>query len=223
MVAKKEGILAEDTDHRWKDILIHAAYYHDIGRIGDVGPHAKRGARLVKKMNLSFEDGTPYSDYDMSILQSLIYAHDGKDKNIGKVINKFGVKQEDKAMVEHLIYTLKDADALDRNRLDINYGIGVKTDLNPKYLRLDMSKRLVDATYTLEALVKNVQDFSSILDYKTDRNENKVEEKTKKEQFIDGIKQEIAKAPQIYEKSKKTLGLMMEQVKYLGLETSIFH
>ena len=61
---------------------------------------------------------------------------------------------------------LKDADALDRVRLDFNKGI-MATDLNPKYLRTDTAKRLLNASYQLEGLTNKVS-FDRILAYKTE-------------------------------------------------------
>ena len=79
---------------------------------------------------------------------------------------------EDPDIDEFLEYTkklmriLKDADALDRVRLDYNTGILI-TDLNPKYLRTNTAKRLLNASYQLEGLTNKVS-FDKILAYKTE-------------------------------------------------------
>lgn len=59
MIARNEGILEGDTDHRTKDILLMAAYEHDIGRkVGkmtfNIGPHAKRSARKLRKIDVKY-------------------------------------------------------------------------------------------------------------------------------------------------------------------------
>ena len=61
LIGKHEGLFENDTNHKIKDILLTAAYLHDIGRIGNSGPHAKRSARLVEKLDLKFTDEKDYS------------------------------------------------------------------------------------------------------------------------------------------------------------------
>ena len=171
IIAKNEGVLEGDTDNRTKDILLTAAYKHDIGRkVGkiafNVGPHAKRSARKLNKMNVKYLNGQTYKEEDKNILKAVVEAHEGKDEIMDKLCEKYHIGEEDKEYTKKLMAILKDADALDRVRLDFNKGI-MATDLNPKYLRTDTAKRLLNASYQLEGLTNKVS-FDRILAYKTE-------------------------------------------------------
>lgn len=171
MIARNEGILEGDTDHRTKDILLMAAYEHDIGRkVGkmtfNIGPHAKRSARKLRKMDVKYLNGQPYTEEDKNILRAVVEAHEGKDEAMDKICEKYHISEENLKYTKKLMRILKDADALDRVRLDYNTGI-VITDLNPKYLRTNTAKRLLNASYQLEGLTNKVS-FDKILAYKTE-------------------------------------------------------
>ncbi len=65
IIAEKEGIIETDKDDRTKDILLTAAYYHDIGRkkgfiVDNYGPHSKSSARKIKRMDLFYLNGESY-------------------------------------------------------------------------------------------------------------------------------------------------------------------
>lgn len=171
MIARNEGILEGDTDHRTKDILLMAAYEHDIGRkVGkmtfNIGPHAKRSARKLRKMDVKYLNGQPYTEEDKNILRAVVEAHEGKDEAMDKICEKYHISEENLEYTKKLMRILKDADALDRVRLDYNTGILI-TDLNPKYLRTNTAKRLLNASYQLEGLTNKVS-FDKILAYKTE-------------------------------------------------------
>ena len=171
MIARNEGILEGDTDHRTKDILLMAAYEHDIGRkVGkmtfNIGPHAKRSARKLRKMDVKYLNGQPYTEEDKNILRAVVEAHEGKDEAMDQICKKYHISEENLKYAKKLMTILKDADALDRVRLDYNTGI-VITDLNPKYLRTNTAKRLLNASYQLEGLTNKVS-FDKILAYKTE-------------------------------------------------------
>lgn len=189
IIAKNEGILEGDTDNRTKDILLTVAYEHDIGRkVGkvtfNVGPHAKRSARKLNKMNVKYLNGQTYTEEDKNILKAVVEAHEGKDEIMDKLCGKYHVGEEDKEYTKKLMTILKDADALDRVRLDLNKGI-IVTDLNPKYLRTDTAKRLLNASYHLEGLTNKVS-FDKILAYKTaeQTEENRAKAYRKELEFI---------------------------------------
>ncbi len=171
MIARNEGILEDDTDHRTKDILLMAAYEHDIGRkVGkmtfNIGPHAKRSARKLRKIDVKYLNGQPYTEQDKNILRAVVEAHEGKDEAMDQICKKYHISEENLKYAKKLMTILKDADALDRVRLDYNTGI-VITDLNPKYLRTNTAKRLLNASYQLEGLTNKVS-FDKILAYKTE-------------------------------------------------------
>ena len=165
IIAQKEGILKEDTNDRIKDILITAAAYHDIGRVFDNGPHARRSARKIDKMDLRFSDGTMYSKEDKKLLMAIVESHEGKPEKIHKMVNKYGItNKEDKKIAYDLSTVLRDTDALDRVRLDLATPINTKTNLNPQYLKTDTAKQLLEEAYELENLSKK-KSMQSILNY----------------------------------------------------------
>lgn len=156
IIAQREGILDNDTNDRIKDILINSAAYHDIGRILDNGPHAGRSARKIGKMNLKFEDGTPYSKDDKRLLMAIVESHEGKPEKINKLIDKYGITNpEDIRIAIELSTVLRDADALDRVRLDTVTPLNTKTNLNPGFLKTNTAKQLVEEAYELENLTQN--------------------------------------------------------------------
>ena len=187
IIAKKEGILEEDKNNRIKDILITAAAYHDIGRVLDSGPHAGRSARKINKMDLKFSDGTEYSREDKKLLMAIVESHEGKTEKINKMIKKYKITNlEDVKIATELSTVLRDADALDRVRLDLVTPVSTKVNLNPKYLKTDTAKRLVVEAYELENLSKK-KSIQSILNY--------------------GKKNEVEKFSEQYQVSEKELSL----------------
>lgn len=163
-IIKWENIEPSDKD---ADILMTASYYHDIGRILDSGPHAKRSVKKLKKMQLFHKDGTEYSPEDRKLLYFLVDGHEGKDKNNDKLLNKYSVEDNEKLKYITYLNVIKDADALDRARLSTKS----RMELNPKYLRLNTSKELIDFSFDLEALSRNVKDNSYIF-YAPNEDEN---------------------------------------------------
>lgn len=112
------------------DILMASSYYHDAGRIFDIGPHAKKSVKKLEKMQLFHKDGTEYSLEDRRLLYFLVEGHEGKDKNNGKLLSKYGVDDNERAKYLTYLNVIKDADALDRARLSTKS----KMELNPEYL-----------------------------------------------------------------------------------------
>lgn len=217
IIAKNEGLLTNDKDNKMKDILLNAAYYHDIGRIGNIGPHSRRSAKLVDKIDLRFENGKMYSIEDRKLLKFLIHGHEGNDKDFDKLAKKYEIPEDKKQEAIDMLRVIKDADALDRVRIDSNLPFYMKTDLNPKYLRTDTAKRMLNASYELENLTKKV-DFEHIIAYKTEgqKEEKKDEMQIAKKKFENSIKVELSKLPQIHQKAKQTLNLCKEKMSYIG-------
>lgn len=194
IIGEQEGFLKEEST-RERELLTTAAYYHDIGRIADIGPHARRSARLIKNVELSYLDGKKFSEQDKKIVQLLAEGHEGKDSNIDKLIKKYNIEEIDIEMVKNLLNVLKDADALDRSRLTLNTPIKTITDLDPKYLRLNSSKRLMEASYGLEYLTKYVgtRDLISF-----NKDNKKVHYYDNKKDFVESLKiEEYLNNPEI--------------------------
>ncbi|MCI8471009.1 MAG: HD domain-containing protein [Clostridia bacterium] len=161
LIAEKEGILTNDLNNRIIDFLVTATYYHDIGRkkgpiVINNGPHAKNSARKINKMDLKYLDGQEYSEEDKRTLQAIVEAHEGKDKDMEAICKKYKISSANIEMTKKLMTIVKDADALDRVRLDIDLPFMMKVDLNPDYLRTNTAKQFINASYELEALLKNV-------------------------------------------------------------------
>lgn len=166
MIARNEGVLENDQDNRIKDILSTVAMYHDIGRVLDSGPHAGRGARKIAKMDLRYSDGKPYSEEDKKMVMALVEAHEGKPDKIDKMIKKYKIQfPEDISLLTRLNSVVRDADALDRVRIDQNGIFNYKVNLNPNYLVNNTSKMLINAAYQLEFLTKRVPNINNIINF----------------------------------------------------------
>lgn len=169
MIAKDEGIfnysnLEEKKEaERRMEILSYAAYYHDIGRIGDTGPHAKRSARRINRMDLIDINGKKLDDKDKNIIKMLVELHEARDDKFERYCTKYNIANEDKAMALDLSKCLKDADALDRCRLDVKI-LSNHPDLNPKYLRTNSAKQMLDLSYGLEYLSGKVK-FNEVIKF----------------------------------------------------------
>lgn len=149
IIAKREGILEGDSNNRIKDILINAVAYQD------------KNSKKVRKMDLKFEDGTKYSKEDKKLLMAIIESHEGKPEKINKLIDKYDITNlEDIKIAQELSTVLRDADALDRVRLDRVTPISTKINLRPEYLKTDTSKQLLEESYELENLTKNKTIYS---------------------------------------------------------------
>lgn len=171
IIAQGQNVFKDgkDENNRIKDILITAAAYHDIGRIGNNGPHSSRSARKINKMDLRFSDGKPYSADDKKILMAVVQAHEGKPDKIEKMLSKYQIQNEsDKKIARDLSSILRDADALDRVRLDRVSLTNTKTNLKPEYLVTDTAKQLLEEAYELENLTKKVGSVDKILDYESE-------------------------------------------------------
>ncbi len=163
IIARNEGIFEDDRNNRIKDILATVAMYHDIGRVLDSGPHANRGARKIAKMDLRYSDGKSYSEEDRKMVMALVEAHEGKPNKIDKMIKKYGIQNpEDVNLLRRLNSVVRDADALDRVRIDQEFPT-YKVNLRPEFLVNNTSKRLINASYQLEFLTKKVPNINNIL------------------------------------------------------------
>lgn len=120
-------------------ILLSSAMYHDIGRVNDLEDkdHGLNGAKLLNKYRI-------IDPKDLALIQGLITSHSLDDDEDFVVFNYFDIK--DQKYFRFLANILKDADALDRNRVLYFDCCG---QLDPKYLRTNESKKLVKASNQL--------------------------------------------------------------------------
>lgn len=125
-------------------ILIDACIYHDIGRINDIydEKHGLRSAEVISKI----VDSKIYKDKEsLNMLKAIVEYHSIPDKFNKRIFNKYKLQNYERFIL--LANILKDADGLDRLRTSINNK--TFSDLNPKYLRLDESKKLVKISHII--------------------------------------------------------------------------
>lgn len=184
-IASQEKIPLEDN---MLDLLIQASYEHDKAKILNLGPDAKRGAKLVEKGEFYHANGLPYTREDKNLLKAIVEAHEGSDRKFEKIIRKYEIKEEDKETAKKLFYILRNADALDRARGSTKE----KMDLSPKFLQYDSAKSLINFSFQLEALTNKVKDFKTLLNY-----EPKVEIKKQRKprEFVRELKERTILQP----------------------------
>lgn len=131
LLAQGEQLSAELTR-----LLLLCCAYHDVGRVSDWldRKHGERSAEKIANGSLK-EKFAGFSPEDFNIALAAICAHSLSDKDMGLVFEHYRVPSELEERCTLLSCRLKDADNLDRVRLG---------DLNPKYLRCDTAKALVD-------------------------------------------------------------------------------
>lgn len=170
-----ESIILEELgvnfDKRIADIMITAEYNHDIGRILYVEPHVKRNVKMLRNMDLRHVDGREYSEDDRKLLYFLVEGHKIPNKKIDKLLDKYGIEEEKRSEYKLYLDVMKDANSLDRARLSSKNSM----NLNPKLLRLEFSKRLIDFSFDLEKLSTIVKD-NSIMFYEIEKQNNFIEE-----------------------------------------------
>ena len=103
------------------------------------------------------------------MLKAIIEAHEGNEMKIFKMFDKYDVSLQDRQDALTLMTILRDADALDRARLSSKSHM----DLNPKFLRTASAKGLIDFSFGLETLTRKVPNFSTILSYDRERENQK--------------------------------------------------
>lgn len=122
-------------------LLMLGCAYHDTGRIDDSldDAHGARSAASAAKI-------TGATGQELAILQAMMCAHSISDRQRAQVLKHFRVC--DTVRANRLTDALKDADALDRVRID---------DLDVRYLRSDVSRALVDFAYALYPAYRAVE------------------------------------------------------------------
>lgn len=130
-ISKLEMYVEDDID-----ILIEASKFHDIGRThnGVCLVHGMLSNEKIDKYKLL--RGLPKED--RNITQYIIHNHCIHDKDMDKNIDKFDIKDKERAI--RLLMAFKDSDGLDRVRIG---------DLDTGYLRIKSSIRLVNLAQNL--------------------------------------------------------------------------
>ncbi|MBP2015533.1 HD domain-containing protein [Anaerococcus degeneri] len=122
-------------DQRDTDVLRNAASLHDTKRVND-GWDTEHGHRAaLESISYSYADKA-----DDRVIQAVIAAHSTDDKIMDETIREFIKDTDDFERTKRLAKLFKDADGLDRVRIN---------HLDPAYLRNDFSKDLVDFAYDL--------------------------------------------------------------------------
>ncbi len=117
-------------------IILDGAKYHDIGRTNDLTDDA-HGKRSSLKLDFLIEK---YTKEEMTLLKTIIHCHSLDDDLFESIARKNGVKDIERCRKMYNI--LKDADALDRVRLDDPY---IKISL----MRTNTSKELIPFAYEM--------------------------------------------------------------------------
>ena len=136
LIAMGEQFSQEDTK-----LALFACSYHDVGRIDDSkdDDHGTRSAeRIVERKLTNMLE--PLEADKLAILQAAIATHSMHDSSLEANMAKYGVPAEQQERCRRICWCLKDADNMDRVRLN---------DLDPKYLRNDSSKNMVGTAWYL--------------------------------------------------------------------------
>lgn len=125
---KSKGEILEN-----QDILLYAALYHDCGRRLTISNkmHGLVGAQITKEI---IEN--TFDSQSVNSICLLIETHASKNDLVD--FKNFVYSKEEKENVQMLSNILKDADALDRNRIQLFKF----AQCNPKYLRTDEAKEI---------------------------------------------------------------------------------
>ncbi len=116
-------------------LCIECAKYHDVGRRDDSRDpaHGARGAEKIDRICAGYSEG------ERARIRAVIAAHSLDDQNAGDVFRNYGITDaQGTEDCRKLLRILKDADALDRFRLN-NYS------LNPRMLRGEDARHLIRA------------------------------------------------------------------------------
>lgn len=128
-------------------IIFDASKYHDVGRTNDLldESHGRKSAELIDDI---VENKIYNNKENLNLLKSIIHIHSINEKEESKIIKKYNIKDTER--FKKLYYILKDSDGLDRVRLSINNKCF--SALNPNYLRLEESKKLIKTAHIINEI-----------------------------------------------------------------------
>jgi HD superfamily phosphodiesterase len=120
----------ENLDETERNILSTAAVHHDIGRTNDGADPTHGYSSFMKVEEMDLIKAEIPEDYNA--VKYLIETHCIDDQEAFSLVKDYALQEPDRA--KGLLKFFKDADGLDRVRIN---------DLNPKKLRLPISRELV--------------------------------------------------------------------------------
>ncbi len=138
-----------------QEIVLDAALYHDIGRTSD---YEETTHGLVSARRMDFLKTKPiYSNnpLNLELVKTLADAHSLDDSLKQVIFDNHNLPEEKRAVFNTLYNILKDADALDRLRFDKT----MKSILNEKFLRLPVSKKLINLSSYINKEYRRLIDF----------------------------------------------------------------
>ena len=142
--------IMEDLNDVDLQIIIDAALYHDIGRQNDHEDDL-HGFISSNKIEMVVENNIIYKDEEnLNILKAIIDGHSRKEKY--KEITAEDHDVTDYTRYSKLYDILKDADALDRTRFNVQDSAYLDT----QFLRFENSKLLVEVAKSLNEYYKNI-------------------------------------------------------------------
>jgi len=137
---------SENVDYQTKKIIEIFVENHDIGRINDVEDkeHGKRSVDLLQKNEDRLDELT---DQQKEIALFIIKEHSlSATENINDLNSIAGNSEKKKRYIQKILDICKDADKLDRVRLD-PYGINPREGLDVSRLSLSCSKNFENIAY----------------------------------------------------------------------------
>lgn len=116
-----------------KELLLYSALYHDCGRSLKVSNkmHGIISARIAKEKLKK-----DYNDKELNIIEILIETHAKPNDKVD--FKNYNFSENERKNIQELSNILKDADALDRNRIKLFKF----AQCDPKYLRTDEAKEI---------------------------------------------------------------------------------
>lgn len=130
LIGIRENLSSEELK-----LTLKSALYHDIGRKNTKGKmHGIESAKIIRENKEVF--AKDYTEDEIKTLEFLCAIHSNPDEQFEEFATRYGLTNRES--LRKMMNVLKDADALDRERL------GRFGKLNTDFLRTESSKELVD-------------------------------------------------------------------------------
>lgn len=135
------GLIVFDKDKNFhytktdEDIIMYFSALHDIGRTNDTRDktHGQKSLNQIRQQNIVYYPAA-IADRDLNWAKLFIKFHCCPDTDGYAAIKEMAHSQGEFVKMKYLFNICKDIDALDRFRIN---------DLNPKFLRSEISKQLI--------------------------------------------------------------------------------